>query len=244
MDSGDFHARTYPMMESSANFKSEIRMVEYIVKDGIAQIASETISFIKKLTTTGETVNIALSGGTTPIELFKQLSRETIDWSNINLWWCDERMVSKDDPESNFGNAYEHLIKQISIPSENIHFTGYVAELYSKEIESRLDQFDLVILGMGDDGHTASIFPDRLDLFSSNKSAELVSNPYSGQKRITVTGKIINSAKLVIFMVAGTNKRNAYQTIKHKKEGYKKYPSAYVTPNRLLWIVDREVDLS
>jgi 6-phosphogluconolactonase len=127
-------------------------------------------------------------------------------------------MVPPSDPESNFGIAWKLLFSQISIPEGNIHrIKGEnnpesEALSYSKQIQASLifhngwPVFDLILLGMGDDGHTASIFPNQMELLASDQICAIAIHPESGQKRVTLTGKTINNALKVCFLVTGVSK--------------------------------------
>lgn len=200
-------------------------------------------------------VHIALSGGSTPKIVFDKLAnnfQEDIDWSHVHLYWGDERCVDPSDEQSNYKMTMEHLISKIRIPEENIHrMKGendpeYEAQRYSEVLDERvpkvnnLPQFDLAILGMGDDGHTASIFPHQIDLWHSNKNCEVAVHPDSGQQRITITGGIINNAETVVFLVTGDNKAEKFKEIQNQTGNYKSYPASLANPTsgRLLWFLD------
>jgi len=105
-----------------------------------------------------------------------------------------------------------------------------------------LAQFDLVILGMGDDGHTASIFPHEIDLWESNKNCVVAIHPDSGQKRVSITGKIINNAKEVAFLVTGASKSEKVRIITKKEPGSDAFPATFVFPTskKLLWFLDED----
>lgn len=169
----------------------------------------------------GDEFHLAISGGKTPDLLFDILAEKYADsvlWQKIHFWWVDERMVSPTHPESNFGVVQNLLFSKISIPEENIHrikgenTPEEEAFSYSAQIQEKLHSenswpvFDLIILGMGDDGHTASIFPDQMKLLVSEKICEVATHPVSGQKRVTLTGKVINNAEKICFLVTGSNK--------------------------------------
>ena len=129
-----------------------------------------------------DSIHILLSGGNTPALLFQKLSSKyaaEIDWERIHFWWGDERCVLPDNQQSNFKSANDLLLSLVAIPAENIHrikgeeIPEVEANRYADEIKINLNfrgdspVFDLVILGLGDDGHTASIFPDELELFDT-----------------------------------------------------------------------------
>jgi 6-phosphogluconolactonase len=200
---------------------------------------------------------IALSGGNTPKLLFEILAdkyRESIDWSNVHLFWVDERCVPPADPESNYGMTRQILLSKIIIPENNIHrIRGEEepekeASRYSEEIKAytptrdKFPLFDLIILGMGDDGHTASIFPGNLKLLSSDRVCEAAAHPVSGQKRVTITGKVINNAWEVVFIVTGSGKAPVIGRIFNKDAESVNFPAAYVVPfhGNLSWLLDEK----
>ena len=107
---------------------------------------------------------------------------------------------------------------------------------------NKVPQFDLVILGMGDDGHTASIFPHEIGLWDSANNCEVAIHPDSGQRRITITGKLINNAKTVAFLVTGSSKAEKVRSIITRGQGHESYPAALVAPSSgdLIWFLDEE----
>lgn len=224
----------------------------YTSKQELAQHFSK---YLVSLIASKETVHIALSGGSTPKVIFDELVlnfQDAIDWSGVHLYWGDERCVLPTDDDSNYKMTVDHLISKIEIPEENIHRVKgenspeYEAKRYADLLEETLPKvngtpkFDLVILGMGDDGHTASIFPHEIDLWHSDKYCEVAIHPDSGQKRVSITGKIINQADTVAFLVTGDNKAEKIDEILNRKGNYKKYPASLVAPKSddLLWFLD------
>lgn len=219
------------------------------------EVALNFSRYLAILIANREEVHIALSGGSTPKIVFDELAasfQEDIDWSHVHLYWGDERCVDPTDEQSNYRMTVEHLISKITIPEENIHrMKGendpeYEARRYSEVLDEMLPrvnsipQFDLVILGMGDDGHTASIFPHEIDLWHSAKNCEVAVHPDSGQQRITITGGIINNADTVVFLVTGGNKAEKFNEIQNQIGDFKSYPVSLVNPTsgRLLWFLD------
>ena len=187
--------------------------------------------------------NIALSGGSTPKLLFSILSKEyadSIPWHFVRLFWVDERCVAPTHAESNFGMTYENLLKNVPIQDSNIfRMSGEVdpekeAKHYAAQLQTELpvrnDQplFDLILLGMGDDGHTASIFPDNMSLLNSDDAVAVAVHPTSGQKRITLTGKVINQAEQVVFLITGSSKAAVLKQVIQRTKDFKKFPSSYI----------------
>ncbi|MCB0753874.1 MAG: 6-phosphogluconolactonase, partial [Ignavibacteriae bacterium] len=200
---------------------------------------------------------VALSGGSTPQLLFKELKKnyqESVDWQFVHIFWGDERCVVPESDESNFGVAQKLLLSKIKIPKENIHRIrgedkpNTEARRYSGEImmnvpsKKNMPKFDLIILGLGTDGHTASIFPNQVKLFESENYCDMTVQPKTRQKRITITGKVINNAANIYFLVTGKEKSEAVAEILYKKGNYKKYPASHVAPTwgNIKWYLDKE----
>jgi len=219
------------------------------------QVAQNFTDYLVDLMDSNEVMHIALSGGSTPKIVFDELASRNIPekiWRKVHLYWGDERCVPPADDDSNYKMTVEHLLSKIEIPDENIHRimgendSDDEAERYAENLENQLPKmdgfprFDLVILGMGDDGHTASIFPHEIELWDSEKLCEVAEHPQSGQKRITITGKLINHAATVAFLVTGDSKADKVEEIIEKKGGFKDYPASLVSPNssNLLWFLD------
>lgn len=219
------------------------------------EVAEQFSKYFAELVADKATFHVALSGGSTPKIVFDVLAEEygdKIDWSKIHFYWGDERCVSPTDDDSNYKMTVEHLFSKIEVPDENIHrilgenSPQNEAMRYANLIEINLDrvegipQLDLVILGMGDDGHTASIFPHELELWNAEDHCVVATHPDSGQKRVSINGKVINAAKEVVFLVTGESKAEKVDEIHNQKEGYEKYPAALVHPEsgKLMWFMD------
>lgn len=199
-------------------------------------------------TALGSYVNIALSGGSTPQLLFELLADEyekTIAWKKVRFFWVDERCVEPTDSESNYGMTYDSFLQHTIVPGENIfrmrgeEIPEFEAERYRnlllKELPARngYPVFDLVLLGMGTDGHTASIFPNDMSLLDSEFSVAVNTNPYSNQKRLTLTGNTINNAKHIVFMITGESKSKLIKQIIDKSTEAENYPAAHITGNSM-----------
>ncbi|HSO76955.1 MAG TPA: 6-phosphogluconolactonase [Bacteroidales bacterium] len=199
--------------------------------------------------------SIALSGGSTPLYLFRYLSEnfaEKIDWERLLIFWGDERCVPPESDESNYKMAYKNLLQNVPIPETNIfRIRGEEdpkteAKLYSDLVRANISffneipQFDLILLGLGNDGHTASVFPDSIRLFDSYSLFDVSVKPDSKQKRITATGRLINNALKVLFLVTGKEKAVTVAQIIEKKEGWEQLPAARVKPvlGQLIWMLD------
>ncbi|MEO8232203.1 MAG: 6-phosphogluconolactonase [Ignavibacteriota bacterium] len=199
--------------------------------------------------------NLVLSGGSTPKYIFQYLAsyfKEKIDWNKINIFWGDERCVPPDNLESNFKMADESLLSKINIPEKNIfRIKGEEkpekeAERYSKVIEQNIPlknskpRFDLIMLGLGEDGHTASIFPDQLSLLEEENICSVSVHPVTKQNRITLTGKVINNAKNIVFIATGKNKGKIVSEILNNKNHNKKYPADFIKTinGNMIWLLD------
>lgn len=203
-----------------------------------------------------ESLTIALSGGSTPKSLFDywvSLPEGEIDWKSIKFFWGDERCVPPTDEESNYNMTRTHLFDFLPVPQANIfrimgeNDPDAEAVRYGKTLQQELmcvngiPTFDIVMLGMGDDGHTASIFPHEMALWESREHCVTATHPQSGQKRVSLTGKVINAAENVAFLVTGSNKAaKVKEIITAPLLAAKKYPAARVVPEseNLFWYLD------
>lgn len=219
------------------------------------QTAEDFSDWLIGLIRSNDTLHVALSGGSTPKIVFDELASRHLsksDWQKVHLYWGDERCVPPDNAESNYKMAVEHLLSKIDIPEENIHRVRgendprQEAKRYTVVLKEKLPtiedlpQFDLVILGMGDDGHTASIFPYEIGLWNADQLCEVAKHPETGQKRITITGRIINHAACVAFLVTGESKAEKVGEIVDERGGFKSYPANLVHPlnGNLFWFLD------
>ncbi len=209
------------------------------------KLASQIFSVIEKNNSKGDKTFIAVSGGNTPKILFNILAeeyREKINWSNTIFFWVDERCVAPEDQDSNYGMTKKFLFDKIDVPEENIHrirgenIPEKEAVRYAAEIDELLKfknkrpNFDLMIMGIGTDGHTASIFPNQLQLLKSEEVCAVAVHPQSGQKRVTLTGNVINNSDNVFFLIIGEDKAKVVADIFKQKKGFEKYPTANINP--------------
>lgn len=200
-------------------------------------------------------LNLALSGGDTPGAVFRALAgkyRDKINWAGIRVFWVDERCVPPSSGESNYNAARANLLKRINIPGENVfRIKGERPPLseaarYSALADGLLPRgsggprFDLLLLGLGEDGHTASIFPGNIGLFGSKRLFEVSRHPETGRKRVTATGRLINSAAQVFFLVTGERKADRAAQIIERRPGWRALPAARVRPvsGSLTWLLD------
>ncbi|MCU0428461.1 MAG: 6-phosphogluconolactonase [Cytophagaceae bacterium] len=230
--------------------------MEVKVYNNPIEVAEKFAEFLSALIAEKEHTYIALSGGSTPKLLFSYLSTnyKKIDWKKVHLYWGDERCVPPDHKDSNYKMTFETLLQHIEIPSHNVHRVlgekdpTTEAKRYAEEIESTvpmkngLPQFDLVMLGMGDDGHTLSIFPHEQSLFNAAQTCVVATHPESGQKRVSITGKVANNALHIVFLVTGSSKAAKVEQIHKKKDAYLEYPAAHIEPSdgNLYWYMDKD----
>jgi len=222
------------------------------------ELSRSFTEWLKGLLEEKREITIALSGGSTPKSLFDywaSLPEGEIEWEKIKFFWGDERCVSPYHEESNYKMTKQHLFVFVPVPEENIfrmmgeNDPAAEADRYGELLQDELVNhrgvpvFDIVMLGMGDDGHTASIFPHQMALWESNASCVTATHPVSGQRRISITGKVINAARNVVFLVTGANKaEKVKEIVTLPEEAAKKYPAARVQPEsgNLYWFMDQQ----
>jgi 6-phosphogluconolactonase len=200
---------------------------------------------------------VALNGGNTPMRLFQLLGtdfRDQVDWINAHIFWGDERCVPPDNAGSSYGQAREVLLNRVPIPDLNIHriegelSTAEASKEYSLVLKAfsspPLDwpRFDLVYLGMGEDGHTASLFPGSpVDVAEPvlPVTAHYQDRPAN---RVTLTPVVFNSAHMVVFMVTGEKKAITLAEVLSDRYNPEQYPAQSIKPKdgEAIWLVDKE----
>lgn len=197
------------------------------------------------LSTDSTIKHIALSGGSTPKGFFQfvvssKFAKE-INWNNLHFWWGDERFVDYDDVQSNFGEAHRILFNHISIPPVNLHpvpvkfiddhkSVESLASLYGQTIQNIIPghngvpSFDWIWLGVGEDGHTASLFPAHYDV-NDQRLVLAQLKPVTNEQRISLSAKLISHATRVTYLVTGTSKANIMAEIINKTGNYASYPA-------------------
>jgi len=201
---------------------------------------------------------IALSGGSTPKNLFNLLAtnaRTVFPWDRTYFFWSDERHVPPTDPESNYRMAEEIMLSKIPVNAGNVFRiaaenpdAAAVAEAYEQTLRKffqlqpgQVPVFDLILLGMGPDGHTASLFPNTVGL--QEKTRLVIANWVDKLKanRLTMTLPVLNSAREVAFLASGTDKAQVLRTVLEEDAPPEQYPAKLVRPSngRLIWFVDR-----
>jgi 6-phosphogluconolactonase len=188
----------------------------------------------------GTNFHLAISGGNTPSGLFRLWAeeyKEVIPWKRLQLYWVDERCVPPDHPESNYGMAKRIFLDQVPLTDLQIHrihgeeVPDIEAKRYSILADNLLTKheifpvFDCILLGIGDDGHTSSIFPGQNSLLISSETYAVSVNPQTGMKRVALTGLPIIHARNVFFFVAGKGKKEILNEV---IKGDDKYPAGYI----------------
>lgn len=193
---------------------------------------------------------ISVAGGGTPKPLYEALAQQQLDWSKIHVFWGDERYVPVTDPQSNESMVRKAWLDRVSIPPENIHPipTGDLdptvsAQKYEAHLkaffcttEGEFPKIDLILLGIGDDGHTASLFPGTAALKVSDRLVTV--GQKDSQPRITFTAPLINHAKQIVFLVEGAGKTKALQAILAESGDANMYPSRLIQGN-VSWLLDQ-----
>ena len=244
------------MMGYTANYNCKsMKPIIHIFKtpeDLANSFALQLIRWVNE--TAGDSFHLALSGGKTPSLLFSILAEKyshEVPWHKIHFWWGDERMVAPYDPESNFGVVNKLLFWKTGVSQDQIHRINGEADSivevkrYGLEIKTLVPLmenwpvFDLIMLGLGDDGHTASIFPNQMELLESDEITGIAFQPGTRQKRITLTGKVLNNAKRVAFLISGASKTKIFNEIIHSSENSSVYPASHIHPGgELHWFGD------
>jgi 6-phosphogluconolactonase len=223
--------------------------------------AAEVLERLTRAVRDGRPFRVALAGGQTPRGVYERLAalaarggRED-DWSQAHVFWGDERAVPPDDAESNYRMARETLLAHVPIPDGQVHRipaeradAAGAAETYERELREAFHleagewpRFDLVILGLGADGHVASLFPgskaldERRRLAVANRVERLEAH------RITLTFPVFNHAAFVLFLVSGPEKAAVLRAVLHGDDGPDRYPAQRIQPESgsVLWLVDR-----
>lgn len=218
------------------------------------KLASWICDIISQSLKDQEFFTLALSGGETPKLLYKKLAseeyRNKINWKRLRLFWGDERVVPFNDERNNAKVAYDVLIDHIDIPSSQVHIIrtdiepNFAVDEYRKMLHTFFDNttqsFDLVLLGMGDDGHTLSLFPDSPIIEEHTHWVNAVFSKKQEMYRITLMPLLINRAAKIAFMVEGEKKSKVLQQVLEGNYDPEKYPAQIIkAPNgELHWFVD------
>jgi 6-phosphogluconolactonase len=206
--------------------------------------------------------SIALAGGSTPRRLYALLAgiendfHEGFPWEKTHFFWGDERHVPPDHPDSNYRMAFETMLSKVPVPPSHLHRikgensdASRAAENYEQDLTQHFrlsrgawPQFDLVLLGLGPDGHTASLFPNTEVLDETVRLAAAVWVPKFHASRITLTAPILNHASHILFLVSGKDKSEALREVLRGEFQPHRFPAQLIQPiqGNLQWLADRE----
>ena len=231
--------------------KYEIQVSED--KNSLALAASDLITQVIESTLKNKTrAKIALCGGSTPKAAYSLLGKKNINWMNVDLFLGDERWVDNKSQDSNCFLLNNSLFKE-GYPSLEASFFGVStvelaspeesADEYESILKNNLDgdppKFDLILLGLGDDGHTASIFPGSDALFERDRLITVGEG--KGHKRITFTSKLLSSADNVVFLISGSAKQTALKRLLDQSESWERTPAKLVSPNsEIIVLADKD----
>jgi 6-phosphogluconolactonase len=244
--------------------RAEVRIFDDL--DALSEAAAgEFIRLAREAVAGRARFTVSLAGGNSPRRLYEVLAlrhHDSIDWSRVRLFWGDERCVPTDHPMSNYRMAKEALVSRVPIPPMNVHRIQaeleppqFGAEAYEEVVRRGVESeghdtapvFDLMLLGMGADGHTASLFPGDAALAETSRWVMPATAPesYDPRRRITLTLPVINRARNVLFLVTGADKRDTLGAVLRDPDGAgARFPAAMVRPSgRLTWFVDQDAGI-
>ena len=239
-----------------ANTKPNVRVFENL--DLLSQAAAELFieTSAQAVLLRGRSL-VTLSGGSTPTELYKLLAqspyKEQVDWPRVHAFWGDERCVPIEDSENSYRQAHDVLLGHVPIPLENIHGVESslepaeaakdYADVLKRFASPPLDwpRFDLVLLGMGEDGHTASLFPGSEMNVSTPTLAVTAQYQNRPANRVTLTPLVFNSARRIIFLVSGESKAQTLANVLYGGYDPEQLPAQRIRPTdgEVIWMVDK-----
>lgn len=232
-------------------------MMNHKIFDTAAGAIEFLANDLKNYSLQNKPIHVSLSGGSTPKMLFRRLAQipypTDINWANLHFWWGDERCVLPTDSESNFGGADTLLFSQVSIPAGNIHrILGEndpqkEAQRYAKEMAATIPLhdgvpvFDWILLGIGPDGHTASLFPGKTT-YNEKNLVIVATHPQSGQFRVSKTARVFKAAKRITYLVLGSGKQDIVNEIHIHSAGDLPYPAAKIRSDNgeTEWYLDKK----
>lgn len=217
------------------------------VSEGAAQIASAILNAIRRR----DVCRVVFAGGNTPRPVYEKLAEkdfaEDIEWEKVHCYWGDERCVEPDDPQSNYLMAWESLLSRIAIPKKNIHrirgeMNPVQAALFYEKLLGRIEpnkkpRFDLTILGIGADGHIASLFPGSPALDEDERLVVATTAPKAPSSRVTLTIPALKRSRKILFLVSGKSKAKVVKKILSDSENHG-LPAEMVSGNNAVWILD------
>lgn len=234
---------------------------EIIIQDNLERLSAAAAGLFamraKECVQQKNRFSVALSGGSTPRGMHRVLAQELfiseLPWPRMHVWWADERCVAPDDPTSNYGAAKRDFLDRVPLPSGQIHpMPGEMvpkdgARHYGDELvrhfqlrQGQFPIFDLIILGIGKDGHTASLFPKHDALNEQRRMVLSVKGGEPDVHRLTLTLPVLNRARQIVFLVSGKGKAEVVKAVLESKDT--DCPAQRIQPGkgRLTWILDRD----
>ncbi|GCC36876.1 hypothetical protein chiPu_0015376 [Chiloscyllium punctatum] len=233
-------------------------LVSAVTEDLIAKLASYLQQTAQNAVQERGNFHLAVSGGSSPKDLFRRLAAHhyTFPWKRTHFWMVDERCVPLDDPKSNFRSLHDNLLKDLKVPYVNIHpmpvhmnqrlcvEDDRGAGLYANEIEMLVNgtSFDFVLLGVGADGHIASLFPNSQALTLERNLVLFTESPVKPHQRMTLSLRTINKAKHVAVLITGRSKHPIVGSLSKEGEKSEKWPITMVQPSggELVWFIDHD----
>jgi len=227
----------------------DINTLSHEAAQFIVRLANEAIVTRGRFT-------FALSGGSTPKLLYSLLGdepyRSQIDWTQVDIFWSDERCVPPDDKDCNYFLAHQVFLSKIPIPADHVHRApanqpdrDAASQAYAKEMQrtfgtNGIPNFDLIQLGMGPEGHTASLFPHQQSLHEQQRLVMPVVVPKPPSPRLTFTPPLLNAARYILFLVTGADKADALQAVLEGEYQPDEYPAQIVRPDNgeVIWMLD------
>ena len=231
------------------NFLRKFRDLDHLTEAIVSRFREEA----KQAASENQVYSVVLTGGNTAAKIYSLFAepgfKDEIPWEFVHLFWTDERCVPRESNESNFGTAHRAFLNGLSIPDENIHRIhgendpAIEADRYACEIQSHLKLrnnskycFDWVLMGLGMDGHTASLFPGQEALLNPQGFCDVAEHPETKQKRITLTAPMLQRAKHITYHVVGSEKAEVISELISESSESQKYPAARIHGE---WYLDK-----
>jgi 6-phosphogluconolactonase len=217
-------------------------------------VASQLLELVHQTLAERGTCSLALAGGGTPRGAYELLAERRVEWEGVEFFWGDERSVPPEHPASNYRMAMESFLSRVNVRPAAIHRilgeagSPTAAALYATELRRCLGQpiprLDLILLGIGSDGHTASLFPDTPNILGESELAVATTSPIPPRDRVSLTLRTINAARHVMFIVAGGEKASILARIFEARRGQtdRALPASLVRPmdGTLTWMLDHD----